>query len=282
MTTQSFKRRKIAHSSNEDTAILDLNDDCLLEVFKHFDLQDLCEVADVCARFRQNAKTSFRFSRKNGLSLAEDIKSDGDSMEQFVLKTSKILRNFGASFITFYENGTCGRRQNDWSEKSRAICRQQMCELLARYCINIRDLKFSGIDIKEEMVPTWKPLQKRLNKLILKSCKIGNAFLEMLPLCSPELQELKLSLRPQWNGIFERKLLRFDGLYQPFTKLIKISLIDIANLENNDIEEILKHNPQVKEIAIRRCSKLNHQIFRSIANHTPSIACLEFNPVLLT
>lgn len=65
------------------TAILDLNDDCLLQTFKHLGLLSLCDIADVRNRFRENAKECFKYSKKTKLCIVDDITSDGDTVHQF-------------------------------------------------------------------------------------------------------------------------------------------------------------------------------------------------------
>lgn len=78
-------------TSTHFTVILDMNDKCLVEVFKHLKLADLCAVAEVCRRFKKNATTCFELSEKKDLILSEDIKCDGDSNDQVIFKMSKIL-----------------------------------------------------------------------------------------------------------------------------------------------------------------------------------------------
>lgn len=47
-------------ASREDaTAILDLNDDCLQEVFGYFDLFDMCALVEVCTRLKQTAQAHY-------------------------------------------------------------------------------------------------------------------------------------------------------------------------------------------------------------------------------
>lgn len=81
-----WARRKFCADA---TTILKLNDDCLSEVFKHLDLQSLCAVADVCNRFRQNAKVCFEHSETKELKYNF---SKGDPVSKLILKMAKILR----------------------------------------------------------------------------------------------------------------------------------------------------------------------------------------------
>lgn len=106
-------------TSNSDTDILVLNDDCLLEVFNHLDLTDLVSTADVCRRFRQNAQDHFASPKfKNDTlyirclqkldvfyvpkqNIREAIESriihcDEDYSHSNLIRISGLLRNFGA------------------------------------------------------------------------------------------------------------------------------------------------------------------------------------------
>lgn len=46
--------------------------------------------------------------------------------------------------------------------------------------------------------------------------------------------------------------------------MAKIPLWNVNDLTNNDIEEMVKHNPQLNKIALNFCRKLDRQILRSI------------------
>lgn len=267
-------------ATTEATSILVLNDDCLLEVFKYLDLLNLSAVADVCRRFRQNARNSFQYSKINKLHLY-DIVNDDDAVHQFILKTSKVLRLFGEFITKFFESGSCSRSKH-WNEESKAICHRKIFELILQYCSGtLITLGFQGIDIKDEMVPMMRPLLRGLHGLGLTSIRTGESFLRMLPLWSPELRRLQIHLRCEQNGIFEGQILHFDGLHQPFKKLESIALFNAKDLNNNDIEEILKRNPQLKEIRLCRCPNLDPQICRFISNHVSGVESLSLYDIPL-
>lgn len=50
---ESFKRLRSTPRRDVEVSILDLNDDCLREIFRYLDLLDLASVANVCTRFRE-------------------------------------------------------------------------------------------------------------------------------------------------------------------------------------------------------------------------------------
>lgn len=47
-----------------DHTILDLNNDCLIELFRLLPVSDLCSVSDTCSRFRAIAQTAFALNHK--------------------------------------------------------------------------------------------------------------------------------------------------------------------------------------------------------------------------
>lgn len=261
-------------TSANATTILELNNDCLLEVFKHLDLLSLCTVADVCNRFRQNAKVCFQHSKKRDLNLTNDFKSDGDPMPKFILKSSKILRHFAAYLIRLEFDSIMARH---WKKKHKTICRRKILELVIRYCSRtLTELSFLQIVVEDEMVGEMRPLLERLEKLSIRFCIIGQAFLDSLPLWSPELRELELLLFCPWEG----PVLRYDVL-KSHKKLMKISLNHAHHIQNDDIEEMLKCNPQITKIQLVTCRGINHQIFRSIAYHALNVEILVFRGISL-
>lgn len=94
-------------SKSKRSTILILNDDCLLEIFKYLRPIDLATVADVCARFRQNAQRHYANSKFTKIKLPMDLCRNDYRSERRLLKdrrimrkrTASILRNFGP-FIT--------------------------------------------------------------------------------------------------------------------------------------------------------------------------------------
>lgn len=256
-------------------SILTLNNDCLLEVFKYLDLQEICAVADVCRCFRQNAKVCFKYSKKTCLSVTKYIESNDDSLLQFTLKVSKIIRLFGAFLNEFVD--LIYKKRWEYG-RLRAKCRRRILKQLAQYCsgtLNHLAIFSSEVDIDDEMVLMLRPLLERLQKLSLIDCTITETFLHILPFWAPELRELDLYLN-------EKQLnLHYDYLHQPFEKLVKISLAYFPGLSNNDLEQILKHNPQLRTISLRTCRSLDHRIFQTIVAHTPDIVDLYCGGIIL-
>lgn len=88
---------------------------------------------------------------------------------------------------------------------------------------------------------------------------LGQVFLDKLPFWTPELRELKLLI------LMEIIELRFDGL-KNYRNLVKVSFQHADGLKINDVEELLKCNPKLKEIQLWGCWYIDHRIFGVIAN----------------
>lgn len=80
--------------ANSATTILDLNDDCFIEVFRNLHITDLGEVADVCRRFQQNARYVAKSELKECLNLEYD-QWTYDEPAASLSKIARMLRNFG-------------------------------------------------------------------------------------------------------------------------------------------------------------------------------------------
>lgn len=62
-------------------------------------------------------------------------------------------------------------------------------------------------------------------------------------------------------------------LHRPFPKLVKVSLMGIANWQTNDVTEMLKYNPQLREIEFHSNKKLcsRNSILPSLVEYVPDI-----------
>lgn len=70
--------------------------------------------------------------------------------------------------------------------------------------------------------------------------------------------------------------MQFDILHHQFPKLESIFFQFIHSVKNNDIEQFLQLNPQLKRFGVRQCNKLSDCIFQSIAENVPKIEEMDF------
>lgn len=113
-------------TSASSTSILDLNDDCLREVFGELELSDLCTTADVCTRFRLIAQESFKASDHRKLKLNALCRND-DNQQNRLHQIAKFLRHFGAFVESMDANGSHNYGLHQINDN-------RIVELISRYC----------------------------------------------------------------------------------------------------------------------------------------------------
>lgn len=249
--------------STVPTDILDLNDDCLFEVFQYMNALDLCAIADVCSRFRQNAKASFAHFISKHIDFWEGFYHH-DMVRPQMLITSQLQRNFGEFIEKIRQTSVYNRGA---SPKLRMAYQTMALEHLSVHCnASLVDLELVDFELTEKITPKMRPVLKRLKKLTFHQCKFSGLFLKMLPLWCRELEELKFDCIMPHKGVHI-----FAGLHQTFRKLTKISFGYVDELQCNDINEILKFNPQMKGIELLFDRHLDYRIFESIADLVPGV-----------
>lgn len=246
------------HAPMNQTTINDLNDDCVLEAFKYLNLEDLVNVADVCSRFRQNARSHFtRSSLKYSVEFHRHEDRHYSSYNQF-----RVLRIFGSS-IKKIKLG-----------KSMRNVPTQLIELLRLHCGVSGALdEFEICAYDGDFV--MSSVLGQLKVLTFAGCTLTNDFLEMLPRWMPQLRELRFnSIRIAGS----REQLPFLGDQPNFPKLEAIVFTNmrkyITKINNADVERILKSNPQLKSLHFDNCANIDDNIFQSIAILTPRIETL--------
>lgn len=62
-----------------------------------------------------------------------------------------------------------------------------------------------------------------------------------------------------------------DALHRPFPNLVTIEFSSFREILNEDIEKILKCNPQIRDIKLGACRHLSAGIFKIIAEYAPQV-----------
>lgn len=236
-------------ASTSNTPILDLDDDCLLEVFKRLALADLCTAADVCNRFHLTARNHYASTTVNGVLLnvlwtkygfrfllgprseavshtRKIILRQQKLFNQKLLHLSKLLRNFGdlSKFAGIYET--------DMPFVNQSRFEKSIFDLICLYCGGtLSELILINCQITDEIEFTLRPLLRNLQFLQMMSCKHSAIYGRMLSSWSPELRVLQAS----HDGLNRaRGRVRLDEiLRQSFPKLELLALSK-AFLANND------------------------------------------------
>lgn len=205
------------------TTAIDLNDDCLLEVFQHLNTTDLAAVADVCHRFRQVAQAHFVSKGDKKLDFAPIFKyeSDGESAMYALLHISRILRNFGDSIESI-----------------------RVCEAMVRFPVELNGRpntrlynlgRLEHLRLDDERY-TSKENSRRSNQIWWLCRSLGKPIIKILSQQWPEL-----------------KTLSFENSF----------LYDISN---EDIEEVLVKNSQLRTLLLRNCEYIEgDRVIQSMA-----------------
>lgn len=161
------------------THLLDLNDDCLYEVFslKFNRLMDLCSVAECSTRLKQIANRIFTASHKichlNSLSLST------------IHELRRLLLNFGPLVSELWMEPPFLLR-NKWERPERVM------DLVIRYCgKTLESLILIDYEINSYLAVKLKPLFNRLEKLVIKDCNI-DGDMQLFANCK-SMVELKLN-----------------------------------------------------------------------------------------
>lgn len=280
--------------------IMDLNDDCLLEIFNYVHLTDLCAVADVCHRFRQNAQSHLAASKTNykidALQLHCDDKEGaiilqdrlacsardklrsvyfGDcSLHQRRRHISNFLRNFGmlVKSIKIYHHLS---RCSDIAATAEHM--HDVFDLITIYCratLDELDLRDCSTDINGEIENSVRPLLLHLRTLKLNRLKYSELLGRSLSLWAPELRALHIECASWVSTEIDHILV------QPFRRLETFSFSGTSDMKSNRLEEFFKLNPPVKKVGLSlECPNVDGRIVQSIASHVADIEALEISSI---
>lgn len=171
----SYELRNEPDSESSCNILNQLTDSHLQEIFSYLLLADLCSVADVCTKFRKNAKISYANQFKYGTPEIDDV-----------VRFESLARNFGPMIQSLSFN--CWLHPNVNTE-----CRKNaMLSILVKYFSGpdsrLHSLSLTRLDIDSRWHPLLAPIFSKLGYLRLDQSRIS----EMLCICS-ELVMLDLS-----------------------------------------------------------------------------------------
>lgn len=158
---------------------MDLNDDCLSEIFKHLTLGALANVASTCTRFQIIARDIFSRRYKS------------KSVELYLLNGNIIVRQLAAICRHFSDLITILDLNVHYTCKHLKTVK--LWGILAKYCIGLKRLKLSNIDhLPKDYVVDAMALFRNVKELVLyKSSGIDGSLLsEMKKLTRLELRGL--------------------------------------------------------------------------------------------
>lgn len=219
------------------TNILDLNDDCIQEIFESLDVLDLCSVARVCQRFKQNAQKRFGIHHK--------------SFHFFEIATLNAdrMKNFFEDFGPFIE------KMHVSSLLLPMLSHAGFPDMLIRHFTSLRELTLHQFELDDAIVGKLKPLFVRLKKLSFVGGAVPNAFSGVLPHCH-ELNKLKF---------FTSRMNDFN--WQP----VRLPMLESFSIDGNHLTGLptfLERNRELKKVELFYHLRNDNENILEIERHT--------------
>lgn len=181
--------------------MLDLNDDCLREVFDVMELSDLAIVADVCDRFRSIAQALFKASKVKDLTFNMPI--ENETIIEKLERASGLLRNFGLYAESIEVHGSrmsSGRKSQAYEDR--------ILQLISRHCGgNITKLQLHEIMDPHKFVESIPKYEKL--KILRLDCVCCIYLSDILRVCKnlKELTELYFVCDMRTSNVTEAEIL---------------------------------------------------------------------------
>lgn len=226
------------------TSILDLNTDCLREVFENLNPLELGVVGDVSRSFREIARAHFKTSKLKNLDFTNVFAepSDVNSIGHGLTQISKVLRNFSGliesiSVKAIYFNYGYSEKFSD-----------KLLALLSRDG-HPKQLVLRGFQLRDHSAYELRPMLLNLRQLKLVDGMCSEGFIHMMSQWAPQLDTLQLHN-------------------------YRMILYGISSIEA--IEKFCIQNQQLKRIEIVHCANIGDRVLDSIVKYAPQIECLKF------
>lgn len=185
--------------------------------------------------------------------------------EKYKVTTIEFLRLFGEFIESITVMGVNYMyrlsKETDIEDQNRIL------EPLNRYCGGkLQELVLWNFYLTEETALLLRPLLLSIHRLRIEKHSL-DLFLKMLPEWAPELRELEID---NMISNSDQDVVRFVGLQPQFQNLERFSLKSVSHVNNDDVEEVLKWNPQLKEIELDGLN-VTRNIYELIFEHVLKI-----------
>ncbi|GAB0100519.1 uncharacterized protein DMENIID0001_165700 [Sergentomyia squamirostris] len=203
MEPQEKKNRQESIQELSPKSILDLNDDCLEEIFTNFSVRELVEVDKVCPRFRSIIEQCF-YKKEDVLDI--NMKHDGKEV------IADLAERLGPHVDTL---DITGRSVNDklytnswWTgqkiDDGHEFIDVETFKPLWIHCIKIEILVIRDVDLRHHL-EFMKEIFKSLEAAEFTSCQLTDEIGQYLG-TSSKLDELSLAGNPKITGTFLAEL----------------------------------------------------------------------------
>lgn len=217
--------------------LMDLNHDCILEIFRHTDIKTLSNVAKTCERLNDLARYHFRVKhhRMNLVSLFEH-----GAIRNPTQVIRKLLQNFGDLITSLCVSGNVLTRSPNMSNN--------VILFIHKYCCSLKELIFEDFDLEENSINVFQMILKPIEFLSFDNCFLNG------------LEDLS-----HMNEIKSLKIHNTDCILHG--NFIKLETLDLANLDflpNRTLENFLNSNKTIKSFSAVECMELSSTVFGAI------------------
>lgn len=144
----------------------ELNDYCLMEIFKRLSVVDLCSLSETCERFRDNSQRIA--PKKLDISITSDrVTVKYEDITYKIKALENVFENFGHHFTNIAIYIGCGA-DSKRVEEFLVNCLRDHCGH------KLKCLSLTWFDIRQQYVPYFQQFFKRLQKLELSDSDIVN------------------------------------------------------------------------------------------------------------
>lgn len=253
-----------AYSANNVPSLLNLNDDCILEILTWLPLLDLCIIRNICSRLRR--LTDYHFSRMHkSLNFNSSNIKDGPFKLITTDETVKILSAFGQ------QTDSMTMRADNFSSET-----DQLLPILDAFCMHrrLKHLKLIKFTFVDDFITNRTQPFANVEKITLDNCYAGgNVMLDELIKKFKSMSHLELIRRNDIDGVY---------LTHAYPSMQEFSVKTYGNLESQLMEVFLMKNKQLKHLNITNCCGVSDEIYVSIAElselETLTVRMIQISP----
>lgn len=239
-------------STNGTINLLDLNDDCLTEIFTYLNVIDLCTVDRLNERSHRVAQGIFhkRYT-------VMDLTYESKALIYFELTLHKIrnlLKCFGHQIVELKVAALAFKMEY----------RSRVLDLITRYCMNLKLFECTEFTFNESICLYTQKFFSNLEVLSLNRCEFNVKMKRIFDYCK-SLKTLKIQGDNNSNG---------SCLTIHIPKLESIVLVLNTDLSSLHLYAFFRLNPQLKSVEILNCGYVYDDIFEEIAMNLNNLELL--------